>query len=144
MRPIPQDGPARLMFFVQRRLVQLGWSRDDLFAHGGPSPSTLYKAYRLNREMDERTMHKLERAVGWEEESCRITLDGGEPTIRLSDQVETVKTRVDAAVAESERVAVGRTAAELRDFLMGVAEQLREFYPDDQAPHREPADAGAH
>jgi hypothetical protein len=132
------------MFFIQRRLVQLGWSRDDLFTHGGPSPSTLYKANRFGREMDERSMHRLERAVGWEEDSCRQILDGGEPTIRLSDQVETVKTRVDAAVMESEKVAVGRTAAELREFLMGVAEQLREFYPDDQAPHQEAADAGAH
>lgn len=132
------------MFFVQRRLVQLGWSRDDLFANGGPSPSTLYKANRFDREMDERSMHRLEQAVGWEEDSCRQVLEGSEPTIRLSDQVETVKTRVDAAVVESERLAVGRTAAELREFLMGVAEQLREFYPDDQVSHQEAADAGAH
>lgn len=130
------------MFFIQRRLVQLGWSRDDLSAAGGPSPSTLYKAHRDNREMDARTLHRLETALGWEEGSAARTFAGGQPLVRLSDQVEAVKSRVEAAVAQSEAMAVKHTASELHDFLMTVAQRLRGFYTDDQLPREEVADAG--
>ncbi|MBN3459479.1 hypothetical protein JNN96_36190 [Mycobacterium sp. DSM 3803] len=143
MRAIPQDGPARLMFFIQRRLVQLGWSRDDLSAHGGPSPSTLYKTHRTNRAMNERSLHRLETALGWDEGSAERILAGGEPLMAISEQVETVKTRIDAAVAQSEDIAVGQLAAELHEFLLDVAQRLRAFYPDHEPPRKEVADAGS-
>jgi hypothetical protein len=130
------------MFFIQRRLVQLGWSRDDLFAHGGPSPSTLYKANRHGREMDERSLHRLETALGWDEGSAVHILDGGEPLMAISEQVATVKTRIDAAVMQSEDIAVGHLAAELHEFLLDVAQRLRAFYPDHEPPRKEVADAG--
>lgn len=53
------------MFFLQRRLVELQWSRDDLAAAGGPAPSTLYKAQREGRELAGRTLARLELVVGW-------------------------------------------------------------------------------
>ena len=49
---------ARLLFFIQHRLVQLQWTRDTLAAAGGPSPSTLRKAQREDRELAGRTFDK--------------------------------------------------------------------------------------
>ena len=44
MNAFPADGVRRLLFFVEDRLAQLRWTREDLAAAGGPHPSTLYKA----------------------------------------------------------------------------------------------------
>ena len=53
---------ARLLFFIQHRLVQLQWTRNTLAEAGGPSPSTLRKAHREDRELAERTLARLDRA----------------------------------------------------------------------------------
>ena len=67
------------MFFIQHRLAQLQWSRDDLAAAGGPSPSTLYKAHRGGRDLAERTLARLEVALGWQPGSGLRIVAGASP-----------------------------------------------------------------
>jgi hypothetical protein len=132
----------RLMFFLQHRLAQLGWSRDDLAAAGGPSPSTLYKAHRGGRELAERTLARLELALGWQPGSAQRVVDGGAPSLRVFERVQTVSESIDAAMSHNEDTGVRRTAAELRDFLMTVADRLDDFYTGTQRMPHEVADVG--
>ena len=131
------------MFFIQQRLAQLQWSRNDLAAAGGPSPATLYKAHRRGRVWGERTMARLEAALGWQPGSGSAVVAGGSPVMRISDQVETASGRIDAALLRGEEAGVRVTAAELSDFLMDVAVRLERFYTGAQEPVTEVADAGA-
>jgi hypothetical protein len=133
----------RLMFFIQHRLAQLGWSRDDLAAAGGPSPSTLYKAHRGGRELAERTLARLELALGWQPGSAQRIVDGGAPALSVFEHVHTVSERIDVAMSHSEDAGVRRTAAELRDFLMTIAERLDDFYTGSRRMPHEVADVGA-
>jgi hypothetical protein len=132
----------RLMFFIQQRLVHLGWSRDDLAAAGGPSPSTLYKAHRGGRELAERTLARLELALGWQPGSGQRIVDGGAPALRVFERIQTVSERIDAAIGHHEDAGVRRTAGELRDFLMAVADRLDDFYTGSQPLPHEVADVG--
>jgi hypothetical protein len=132
----------RLMFFIQHRLAQLDWSRDDLAAAGGPSPSTLYKAHRGGRELAERTLARLELALGWQPGSAQRIVDGGAPALRVFEQVQTVSESFDAMMSHNEDASVRRTAAELRDFLMSVADRLDDFYTGSQRLPHEVADVG--
>ena len=132
----------RLMFFIQHRLAQLDWTRDDLAAAGGPSPSTLYKAQRVGRELAERTLARLELALGWQPGSAQRIVDGGAPALRVFEQVQTVSESIDAALSHNEDSGVRRTAAELRDFLMTVADRLDDFYTGSQRLPHEVADVG--
>lgn len=129
------------MFFIQLRLAHLNWSRDDLAAAGGPSPSTLYKAHRGGRELAERTLARLDLALGWQPGSGQRVLDGGDPSLRVFEHMPTVSETIDAAMSRSEDAGVRRTAAELRDFLMGVADRLDDFYTGSPRAPREVADA---
>ena len=56
MSAIPEAGTARLLFFLEQRLAQLRWSRENLAAQGGPSPSTVYKSMLGGRQPTERTL----------------------------------------------------------------------------------------
>jgi hypothetical protein len=132
----------RLMFFIQHRLAQLGWSRDDLAAAGGPSPSTLYKAHRGGRELAERTLARLELALGWQPGSAQRIVDGGAPSLRVFEQAQTVSDSIDVAISHNEDAGVRHTAAELREFLMTVADHLGDFYTGSQRLPHEVADAG--
>lgn len=139
MRAIPDDGPARLLFFVEQRLAHLGWTREDLATHGGPSPSTLYKLIRQAVRPTERTFARLDRALGWEAGSAHEVIAGGAPSLSMSYRLETVSARVDLELARGEDSGVRRTAAELREFLMDVASRLEAFYTE---PHGQPEDIG--
>ena len=130
------------MCFIQHRLAQLHWTRDDLAAAGGPAPSTLYKAQRARRELQERTLARLECALGWQPGSGQRIIDGGGPAVRLSEQVEAATARIDAVLGVSEDAGVRQTAAELRDFLMTVVERLDGFYTHPQEPVDNTARAG--
>jgi hypothetical protein len=143
MKAIPEAGMPRLLFFVQHRLVQLQWTRKSLAAAGGPNPSTLRKAHREDRELAERTLARLDRALGWQPGSAQRVLDGGSPAVRISEQVETVTSNIDAALRDEEEAGVRHTAAELRDFLMTVAQQLDGFYTRAAQVPGEVADVGA-
>ena len=142
MRAIPEVGIERLMFFIQHRLAQLQWTRDDLAGAGGPSPSTLYKAHRAGRELAERTLARLELALGWQPGSAQQIINGGSPTLRLSERVQTVTARIDAALADGEDKGVRHTAAELRDLLMAVADRLDDFYTGQPRAATRIADVG--
>jgi hypothetical protein len=133
----------RLMFFIQHRLVQLNWSRDDLAAAGGPSPSTLYKAHRGGRDLAERTMARLELALGWQPGSAQRIVHGGGPALRVFEQVQSVSESIDEAMSHNEDAGVRRTAAELRDLLMTVANRLDDFYSGSRRLPHEVADVGA-
>ena len=122
------DGTGRLLFFLEQRLAQLRWTREDLAAHGGPSPSTVYKALAGGRRPTERTLARLELALGWQSGSAHRILDGGAPAISISQEVATVASRIDQELARGESVGVTRTAKELREFLLGVAQGLERFY----------------
>ena len=121
------------MFFIQHRLAQLNWSRDDLNRAGGPAPATLYKAHHEGRALSGRTLARLEVAVGWQPGCAQRVLAGGRPILRSYELVDTLIARLDDALERDEDAAVKMTAAELRDFLMTVAEQLDAFYTGRQA-----------
>ena len=130
------------MFFVQHRLAQLQWSRDDLAAAGGPAPSTLYKAHRGGRDLAERTLARLEVALGWQPGSGLRIVAGASPVMRVSEQLETASGRIDAELSRGRQAGVRATAAELRDFLMTVAQRLDGFYSGRCESAQEAADVG--
>lgn len=129
MRLIPDAGPARLLFFVEQRLAHLNWTRDDLAKADGPSPSTLYKMSREAVRPTERTIVKLDRALGWEPGSSHEIMAGGAPSLSITREVETVSARIDSELARGEGAGVHKTARELREFLLDVAHRLGGFYP---------------
>ena len=130
----------RLMFYIQHRLAQLRWSRGDLGKAGGPAPATLYKALHDGRELTERTLARLEVALNWQPGSAAKVIGGGRPLVASSDLVNDMISRLDEAVEQDEAAAVSMTAAELRDFLMTVAQQLDTVYAGQQRSSREVAD----
>lgn len=125
---IPTDGPERLLFFLTQRLAQLRWSREELAAQGGPSPSTVYKTLAGGRRPTERTLARLELALGWQAGSAHRVLEGGAPSISITQEVATIAARIDRELARGESLGVTRTAKELREFLLGVAQGLERFY----------------
>jgi hypothetical protein len=139
VRAIPDDGPARLLFFVEQRLAQLGWTREDLATQGGPSPSTFYKLVRQAVRPTERTIVRLDRALGWEAGSSHAVMAGGAPSLSVSRAVATVSARIDAELACCQDSGVKKTAAELREFLMDVASRLGAFYT---GPNGQPEEVG--
>ena len=139
MRAISDDGPARLLFFVEQRLAQLGWTREDLAAQGGPSPSTFYKLVRQAVRPTERTIVRLDRALGWEAGSSHAVMAGGAPSLSVSCELATVSARIDAELSCCQDSGVKKTAAELREFLMDVASRLGAFYT---GPSGRPGEAG--
>lgn len=143
MKAIPEYGTGRLMFFLQRRLAELQWSREDLAGAGGPAPSTLYKAHRDDRELSERTLARLELAVGWQPGSAQRTMAGAAPSVVVADLTETASGRIDATMRGAQAAGVRDTAAELRDFLIGVAQRLERFYSLEEPATVEVAGASA-
>ena len=74
MNAIPADGIKRLLFFLEDRLAQLRWTREDLAAAGGPHPSTLYKAAEREGGLALKTLARLDVALGWQEGSAQRVL----------------------------------------------------------------------
>jgi hypothetical protein len=127
---LPADGIGRLLFFVEDRLAQLRWTREDLAAAGGPAPSTLYKASQRDGELAPRTLARLDFGLGWQEGSSHTTMAGGSPTVRISEQVSACSLAIDAALRDAECGGVSRCAQELKKFLLDVAQRLGDFYTD--------------
>jgi hypothetical protein len=117
----------------------LGWTREDLAAQGGPSPSTFYKLIRQVVEPTERTIVRLDLALGWEAGSSHEVMAGGAPSLSVSREAAAVSARIDAELARCEDSGVKKTAAELREFLMGVASRLGAFYTE---PNGQPEEVG--
>jgi hypothetical protein len=118
------------LFFVEDRLAQLRWTREDLASAGGPAPSTLRKASQRDGGLAPRILARLDVALGWQESSARRVMSGGNPAVRISDQVSSCSLAIDAALRDAQCVGVSRCAQELKKFLLDVAQRLGDFYTD--------------
>ena len=130
MNALPADGIKRLLFFLEDRLAQLRWTREDLAAAGGPAPSTLYKAGQREGGLAPRTLARMDFALGWQQGSALRVLSGGSPAVRISEQVNSCSAGVDAALRDAEHGGVSHCAAELKNFLLDVAQRLGDFYTE--------------
>jgi hypothetical protein len=127
---LPADGIKRLLFFLEDRLAQLRWTREDLAAAGGPAPSTLYKAGQRQGGLAPRTLARLDFALGWQEGSAARVLAGASPAVRISEQVSSCSLAIEAVLRDAECGGVSRCAVELRNFLLDVAQRLDDFYTE--------------
>jgi hypothetical protein len=127
---LPADGIKRLLFFLEDRLAQLRWTREDLAAAGGPAPSTLYKAGQREGGLAPRSLARLDFALGWQEGSAQRVLAGASPAVRISEQVSSCSSGIEAALRDAECGGVSRCADELRNFLLDVAQRLDDFYTE--------------
>ncbi|MCH9729758.1 MAG: helix-turn-helix domain-containing protein [Actinomycetia bacterium] len=80
---IPTGGIARLHYFVRERRRVLKMSRSQMFARGGPSPSTIYKALAGDRGLSITSLERIDRALGWTQGSAAAVLEGKTPTSQL-------------------------------------------------------------
>jgi hypothetical protein len=140
---LPADGIKRLLFFLEDRLAQLRWTREDLAAAGGPAPSTLYKAGQREGGLAPRTLARLDFTLGWQEGSAQRVLSGGSPAVRISEQVSSCSSSIDAALRNAEQGGVAHCAAELKNFLLDVAQRLGDFYTEPVHTAGGGADAGS-
>jgi hypothetical protein len=140
---LPADGIRRLLFFLEDRLAQLRWTREDLAVAGGPAPSTLYKAGQREGGLAPRTLARLDCALGWQEGSAQRVLSGGSPAVRISEQVSSCSLSVERALREAEHSGVARSAAELKNFLLDVAQRLGDFYTEPVRTAGGDPDAGS-
>ena len=143
MNAIPADGIKRLLFFLEDRLARLHWTREDLADAGGPAPSTLRKASQRAGWLAPRTLARLDFALGWQEGSARRVMSGGSPAVRISDQFSYCSLAIDAALRDAECGGESRCAQELKNFLLGVAQRLGDFYTDPIRTAGGGADAGS-
>lgn len=143
MNAFPADGVRRLLFFVEDRLAQLRWTREDLAAAGGPHPSTLYKAGERDGGLSVKTLARLDVALGWQEGSAQRTLAGQSPAVRISEQVSSCAMAIHGALRDAECAGVSRCAEELKNFLLDVAQRLDDFYTEPVRAVGEAADASA-
>lgn len=79
----PEQGIERLHYFVTERRRALGISRGQMFARGGPSPSTMNKALSGTRGLSRSTFERIDRALGWAPGSAEAALNGGTPTSHI-------------------------------------------------------------
>jgi hypothetical protein len=124
------DGIPRLIFFMEDRMAQLRWTRADLAAAGGPSPSTITIASQRGARLAPRTLARLDVALNWQEGSAAHTIAGGSPTVRISDLVNTCSAAIDAARRDATRDGVASCAGELKKLLLDVAQRLEDFYTE--------------
>lgn len=143
MNTFPVDGVQRLLFFVEDRLAQLRWTREDLAAAGGPHPSTLYKAAERDGGLALKTLARLDVALGWQEGSAQRVLAGDSPAVRVSQQITVCAAAINAARRDAECTGVSRCATELRNFLLDVAQRLDDFYTEPVRAVGGAADASA-
>ncbi len=102
----------------------------------------MYKCVAGERRPTERTLARLELALGWQPGSAHRILDGGAPAMSITQQVATVASGIDQEL-RGESVGVARTAKELREFLMGVAQGLERFYAGPEPAAGEVLNASA-
>lgn len=79
----PEQGIERLHHFVSERRRALGISRTQMFARGGPSPSTMNKALTGDRGLSRTTLERIDRALGWSPGSAESVMGGGIPTSHI-------------------------------------------------------------
>ena len=79
----PEQGIERLHHFVTERRRALNISRTQMYARGGPSPSTMNKALTGTRGLTRSTLERVDRALGWVPGSAAAVMAGGTPTSRV-------------------------------------------------------------
>ena len=79
----PEQGTERLHHFVSERRRTLGISRTQMFARGGPSPSTMNKALTGDRGLSRTTLERIDRALGWVPGSAESVMSGGVPASHI-------------------------------------------------------------
>ena len=79
----PEQGIERLHHFVSKRRRALGISRTQMFARGGPSPSTMNKALTGDRGLSRTTLERIDRALGWSPGSAESVMSGGMPNSHI-------------------------------------------------------------
>lgn len=117
---VPEQGIERLHHFVTERRRVLGISRTQMFARGGPSPSTMNKALSGDRGLSRSTLERIDRALGWAPGSAETVMGGGTPTSGIpapSDAACPAHEHV-VTVLESTRTQL-HTALELVEGLLG-------------------------
>jgi hypothetical protein len=119
---------------LEQRLTQLRWSREDLAAQVGPSLSTVYKSLLGGRGPSERTLVRLEMALGWQRWPSHCILTGGAPSLSISHAVNTVSAQIDTELARGEQLGVTHTVTQFREFLLDVAHRLQQFYAGPDRP----------
>jgi len=140
---LPADGIKRLLFFRADRRAQLRWTREDLAAAGGRAPSTLYKAGQREGGLAPRTLARLDFAPRWQEGSAQRVLSGESPAVRISEQVNSYLSNIDAALRDAECGGFSLCAVELKNFLLDVAQRLGDFYTEPVWTVGVGADAGS-
>ncbi len=105
---------------------------DDLNTLGGPCSSTLRKMRQSRKVPTAGTLARLELALGWAPKSASAILAGGEPVEVMSSLLEDTSTKVMQALSGPHKSRTGATAAELRNFLLAVAEELAGFYTEPE------------
>lgn len=77
----PAQGIERLSHFVDARLAQLGFTKEQAARAGFPSRATLAKAQKSPTQTHPtvRTLARIDAAAGWQPGSAAVTLLGGTP-----------------------------------------------------------------
>lgn len=116
----PEQGIARLHHFVTERRRGLGISRAQMFARGGPSPSTMNKALTGDRGLSRSTLERIDRALGWAPGSAEAVMGGNSPTSHIPAPSETDCPAHDHVVAVLESIRTQlHTAEQLVEDLLG-------------------------
>jgi hypothetical protein len=118
---VPTRGITRLHHFVTERRNTLNLSRTQMFARGGPSPSTMNKALSRDRALTRSTLERIDRALGWAPGSAAAVMDGSTPTSQIPSPTEDGGCPQHdhvVAVLESVRAQL-HTAEQLLDGLLG-------------------------
>lgn len=115
----PDQGIDRLHHFVSERRRALNISRAEMYARGGPSPSTMNKALSGDRGLSRTTLERIDRALGWAPGSAEAAMTGGVPTSQIPTPNEGCPAHEHVVtVLESLRDQLVR-AGELVDDLLG-------------------------
>lgn len=115
----PDQGIDRLHHFVSERRRALNISRAEMYARGGPSPSTMNKALSGDRGLSRTTLERIDRALGWAPGSAATVMTGGQPTSQIPTPNEGCPAHEHVVtVLESLRDQLVR-AGELVDDLLG-------------------------
>jgi len=80
---IPTGGIERLNYYVNERRRVLNINRSQMFARGGPSRSTIYKALAGDRRLSNDSLERIDCALGWTQGSAAAVLEGNTPTSQL-------------------------------------------------------------
>jgi hypothetical protein len=116
----PERGIERLHYFVTERRRALGISRAQMFARGGPSPSTMNKALTGTRGLSRSTLERIDRALGWTPGSAEAVMDSGTPTSRIPAPSDVGCPAHDHVVAVLESIRTQlHTAEQLVEDLLG-------------------------